>query len=192
LNRLVQPTQEQFENNFAHQLRDLDHHKKIWVEDESLSIGKNLIPKPFWQQMQTAPLFDLQVPAAQRILALVQEYGPLDKEFLVECTDRIRKRLGTESTKHAIAAIRDNRMDEFIRLVLVYYDKAYRTGLNNRNPNLIFPVPVKDADPVHNARQILDAAQALHAGTTKTTAANTTAATTSTNRSFPSSKNTII
>src|SRR5258707_599161 len=110
----------------------MDRGRKIWVEDESIAIGRCLVPKPFWSRMQTAPLFDLQVSLEQRIDALVREYGLLDKEFLVECTDRIRKRLGNERTQQAIAAIREDRMEDFIRLVLVYYDKAYRTAMNGR------------------------------------------------------------
>ncbi|HMH24860.1 MAG TPA: tRNA 2-selenouridine(34) synthase MnmH [Puia sp.] len=165
LNRLVQPSQEQFENELAAQLYQLDRNRRIWIEDESITIGKRLIPRPIWNQMQTAYLFDLQVPPDQRIQALVREYGLLDIEFLVECTERIHKRLGTERTKHAIAAIRESNMGEFIRLVLVYYDKAYRTGLNSRDAKRIISLPVRDSDPVHNAGQLLTIAQTLPAAT---------------------------
>ena len=106
-----------------------------------MAIGKCLVPRLFWDQMQTAALFDLQVPAETRVAALVQEYGHLDKEFLISCTQRIRKRLGTEQTKHAIAAIREDNMAEFIRLVLVYYDKTYLRALNARIGTKIFAVP---------------------------------------------------
>jgi tRNA 2-selenouridine synthase len=155
LNRNLQPSQEQFENNLAEQLRVLDRGRRIWVEDEAMMIGKCLIPSPFWNQMQGGFLFDLQVPLEQREQALVEEYGSLDKEFLVACTERIRKRLGTEQTKHAIVAIREDRMADFIRLVLVYYDKMYRKAMGCRPAGRISPVPVTDADPVRNARQIL-------------------------------------
>ena len=155
LNRLVQPTQEQFENELARQLYGMDRSKRIWIEDESSSIGRRLIPRPLWKQMQTALLFDLQVPADQRIHSLVQEYGSLDKEFLVECTDRISKRLGSKQAKYAIAAIREGQMEEFIRQVLVYYDKTYRKGLSSRKPEGIIPVPAEDGDPERNARQLL-------------------------------------
>jgi tRNA 2-selenouridine synthase len=158
LNKLIQPSQEQFENNLADRLQRMDGGRKIWVEDESMAIGRCLVPKPFWNRIQTAPLFDLQVCLEQRIDALVREYGSLDKEFLVECTDRIRKRLGNERTQQAIAAIREDRMEDFIRLVLVYYDKAYRTAMNGRRPDRIFTVSVDVADPGLNARQMLDLA----------------------------------
>lgn len=163
LNKLVQPTQEQFENDLAGQLMNYDKQRRIWIEDESKTIGKCLIPKPLWNQMGAAFLYDLQVPADQRVRALVDEYGSLDKEFLVQCTDRISKRLGLEQAKNAIAAIREGRMDEFIRLVLVYYDKAYRIGSAGREFSRIFPVSAREADPVRNAEQILNFARSVPA-----------------------------
>lgn len=168
LNRLVQPSQEQFENNLADQLHRLDRSRPVWAEDESITIGKRLIPKFFWNQMQAAPLFDLQVPVHQRIDALVREYGSLDKEFLVECTDRIRKRLGLEQAKQAITAIREDRMDEFIRLVLIYYDKVYRMGMDKRDGDLVIPVTSQGSDPELNAQHILALAKDVAAGATNT------------------------
>ena len=156
LNRLVQPSQEQFENNLAEVLRGLDAARRVWIEDESVSIGKRLIPAAFWKQMQGALVFDLQVPLEQRVAALALEYGCLDKDFLVECTERIFKRLGSEQTKNAIAAIREDRMEDFVRFVLVYYDKAYRKGLSLREPARVVAVPVTAADAAGNAQQLLD------------------------------------
>lgn len=156
MNKLVQPTQEQFENNLADQLAKLDKQRKIWIEDESLTIGKRFIPKPLWQQMEAAILIDIKVPDEQRVQTLVEEYGVLDKDFLIECTERIHKRLGPEQTKHAVAAIREGRMHEFIRLVLVYYDKTYRTGLSRRHASRVFPIALENNDLLQSARQVLD------------------------------------
>lgn len=139
MNKMVQPTQEQFENNFAFELHKLNSQRQIWVEDESLTIGKRVIPNAFWKIMRSSKLINLLVPDDYRINTLVQEYGQLDKDFLIECTERVKKRLGPEQTKHAIAAISDNRMADFIRLLLVYYDKTYRRGIEKRNPAQIFP-----------------------------------------------------
>ena len=154
-NFMVQPSQEQFENNLAARLHQLDPNRVIWVEDESSNIGKCMIPRPFWDQVRKAPLFDLQVDIQQRVTTLVNEYGSLDKEFLVECTDRIRKRLGLLHAKQAITAIREDRMADFIRLVLVYYDKTYRAALIGRDPALVFPTIVKGEDPAIDARRLL-------------------------------------
>ena len=155
MNHMVQPTQEQFENDLAWQLKDKDTARDLWLEDECQMIGRRCIPLGLWQQMRAALLVDLQVPVARRVAALVQEYGVLDKDFLIECTVRIGKRLGPEQTKHAVAAIREDRMADFIRLVLVYYDKTYRKGLARRNTGLVFPLEVSGADVTADMQLLL-------------------------------------
>ena len=161
LNRLVQPTQEMFENLLATRLSALDPSRPIWIEDESQNIGKCLLPKPFWTQIRDALLFDLQVPLEDRITALTAEYGSLDRDFLVECTLRITKRLGPEQTKNAVAALHEGRIADFIRLVLVYYDKAYRKGLKCRDTHRIIELPVKTRDTEQNTATLLDAARSI-------------------------------
>ncbi len=156
MNKMVQPTQEQFENNLADKLSRLFTSSKIWVEDENHNIGKISIPNPLWAQMTQAILIDLIVDLEQRVTNLVMEYGQLDKDFLISCTERIHKRLGPVQTKNAIAAIEENRMEEFIRLVLVYYDKTYRNSLSKRPTDQIVSLDIIQLDPVANADQILN------------------------------------
>lgn len=159
LNRLIQPTQEQFENNLVIQLAKMDLQRPIWIEDESQNIGKCLIPQPLFAQLRNATLFDLQVPTEARVAALLEEYGGLDKDFLIESTERIGRRLGPGEMKNAIAAIREDRMADFIRQVLVYYDKTYRKGLITRDPNNIVTVIASDGDAIGNADYLLSIAQ---------------------------------
>jgi tRNA 2-selenouridine synthase len=80
-------------------------------------------------------------------------------DFLVESTERICKRLGPEQTKHAVEAIREDRMEDFIRQVLVYYDKAYSTGLSTRDQDKIIPIAAAETDALPNARRLLEAAR---------------------------------
>jgi tRNA 2-selenouridine synthase len=164
LGRLVQPSQEQFENNLADQLNGLERQRRIWVEDESLTIGKRSVPRTFWKNMQLAMLFDVQVPVEVRVASLAREYGSLDRDFLVECTERIWKRLGPEQTKRAVTAIRDGRMEDFVREVLVYYDKTYRTGLKGRDVSRVIQVPVADGVVERNAGLVLAAAEGVVTG----------------------------
>ncbi|MET3114909.1 tRNA 2-selenouridine synthase [Pedobacter sp. CG_S7] len=156
MNSMVQPTQEQFENNLAFQLKGLDEHRRIWVEDESLTIGKRCIPKSFWEQMRSAKLINIDVPIEQRVELLCKEYGALDKDFLIACTERIWKRLGPQETKNAIAAISEDRMADFIRIVLVYYDKTYNNGLSKRDKENVLTIPINSKEVVSNAIRILD------------------------------------
>jgi tRNA 2-selenouridine synthase len=155
MNKMVQPTQEQFENNLAFQLNQLDENRLIWIEDESLTIGKRCIPNSFWYQMRNSLLLNLNVPHEYRVELLAAEYGALDKTFLIECTERIWKRLGPEQTKNAILAIEEDRMPDFIRIVLVYYDKTYKTGLDKRDKEKVITVDIDSKDLIANAAQML-------------------------------------
>jgi tRNA 2-selenouridine synthase len=156
MNKMVQPTQEQFENNLGSQLHTLDPRKMTWIEDESSSIGKCILPRPLWNRMLAANLLDLAVPLEHRVASLVKEYGSLDKTFLIECTERIKKRLGPEQARHAVVAINENRMEDFIRLALGYYDKTYRTGLAKRNVAQVTSLALEKTDHKKNAALILE------------------------------------
>jgi tRNA 2-selenouridine synthase len=155
MNIMEQPSQEQFENNLAAELSLLDHHRPVWVEDESITIGKRCIPNALFHQMRDAPITVLKVSSEARVNALVNEYGVLDKSFLKTCTQKIWKRLGPEQTKNAITAIDEDRMADFIRIVLVYYDKTYRQGLTKRDQSKIVEIDGVGADAMANARLIV-------------------------------------
>lgn len=106
--------------------------------------------------MTDAVLINLEVNLQQRITELATEYGSLDRNFLVECTERIGKRLGPLQTMQAVVAIRENRIEDFIRLVLVYYDKTYRNGLAKRRADQLFSIALTHDAKAENAIEILD------------------------------------
>ena len=156
MGKLIQPTQEQFENNLASVLQKMDSSRRLWLEDESITIGKRVIPNRLWKQIRAAQVIKLVVPIEERIQFLVDEYGNLDKDFLIACTQQISKRLGPEQTKSALLAIEEGRMADFIRLVLVYYDKTYQTGQNARAAARIYEIKCEGTNTSKNAVLILE------------------------------------
>ncbi|MHB1177392.1 MAG: tRNA 2-selenouridine(34) synthase MnmH [Daejeonella sp.] len=155
MGHLVQPSQEQFENLLAAALDKIDRSRPLWLEDESLSIGKCFIPNQLFSQIRKAAVLQVVVPHQQRVDFLIKEYGILEKEFLIESTLRIRKRLGPEQTRNAVEAIRNNEMDTFIKIVLTYYDKTYANGQSKRSKEDIHPIACSSADPLENAHLLL-------------------------------------
>ena len=149
------PTQEQFENNLAQKLAELPTDKPIWVEDESLQIGRLIIPKPFFEQMRQAPLHVLHVPRAARVEYLAQEYGGQNPVLLAEAVQRLSKRLGGLATQEALAAIEAGEMTRMVELVLDYYDKTYGYGLSKKVNSEIIPVPTDAVDAAANAARVL-------------------------------------
>ncbi len=156
MGQLIQPGQEQFENLLARELNKNDKNIPLWLEDESLSIGRCFIPNPIFHQMRQAPVMKMMVPFQERVDFLVKEYGVLDKDFLVEGTLRIGKRLGPEQTRDAILAIRENRMDDFIKIVLVYYDKTYANGQGKREEKSIHIIECSSTDANENCKLLLN------------------------------------
>jgi tRNA 2-selenouridine synthase len=156
MGQLNQPGQEQFENLLAGELSKVNRNIPLWLEDESLSIGRCFIPSPIFQQMRQAPVMKITVPFDERVDFLVKEYGVLNHEFLIESTERIRKRLGPEQTRDAILAIRENRMDDFIKIVLIYYDKTYANGQGKREKESIHIIECSSTDAEENCKLLLN------------------------------------
>jgi tRNA 2-selenouridine synthase len=126
----AQPSQEFFENKLALELSDANG--KIWVEDESQRVGDVNIPIQVWKHMRNAPVFFLDIDFEHRLKNIVEEYGKLDRERLVNAIIRIKKRLGGLETKEAINALVEDRTEDCFRILLTYYDRWYLKGLNNR------------------------------------------------------------
>lgn len=154
MNKWVQPSQEQFENNLAKDLYHCNPQLPLWIEDESQMIGRCCIPLSLWQQMRSSPLIVMHLPIDIRVERLMAEYAVLNKDFLIECTQRISKRLGPRETRDAITAIRAGEMEHFIRLVLYYYDKQYSKGMSRRNAAMIFELEMEQNDGKAHAIQL--------------------------------------
>jgi tRNA 2-selenouridine synthase len=142
-----QPTQEMFENILSCELRTLRYkpptnnknipqiiidHSPIWLEDESQRIGHINLPNELWYTIRKSQIYFLDIPFEERLNHLVEEYGNLDKENMIEAIERIRDRLGGLETKKAIEHLRENNTIESFRILLKYYDKWYTKGLHNR------------------------------------------------------------
>jgi tRNA 2-selenouridine synthase len=151
-----QPGQEQFENLLAAELLKMDPGRRIWIEDESASLGKRVIPGNLFRQLSLAPVIRLDIPLEERHAFLNEEYGRLDKAFLIGSVERIAKRLGGLATKTSLLAIEEGRIGDFIAEVLVYYDKTYLKGQSKREPSAVHPLALTGINPPENAKRVID------------------------------------
>ena len=124
-----QPTTEQFENDLFARLRQLNFEEPVYVEDESLAIGRVFIPQPFFKQMSLARCFNLVVPLERRIPQLVDAYTGGNNEFLVAGVKRLEKRLGFANAALMIEQIENGQMKDAVEIVLRYYDKVYARSI---------------------------------------------------------------
>lgn len=127
-----QPTTEQFQNNLFETILTLDPKKRVWIEDESIAVGKIFLPGDFWRTMGSSQVVELQVDKDVRITRLVNEYGAADKQLFLEAMKGITKRLGGQHFKAAKEKLFENDMPAVMDILLTYYDKAYRNGLDKK------------------------------------------------------------
>lgn len=128
----AQPSTEQFQNDLFEDIMVLDPSRRIWVEDESIAIGKIFLPEPFWRQMAAAPVYEICVEKSIRVGRLVEEYGDADRQQFLEAMQSITKKLGGQHFKAAREKLIEGDMSSAIEILLTYYDKAYGTGLKNK------------------------------------------------------------
>ncbi|MEC8441942.1 MAG: tRNA 2-selenouridine(34) synthase MnmH [Cyanobacteriota bacterium] len=122
-----QPSTEHYENRLA---ECLDQHRQngaasIWLEAESVQVGCCRIPKALFDQMQTAPVLEIQRGLTERVNQLVGVYGHQGGEGLAEATRRISRRLGPQRTAVALKAIEAGDWATACRATLDYYDRCY-------------------------------------------------------------------
>jgi len=131
-----QPTTEQFQNNLFEAILKLDASKRIWIEDESIAIGKIFLPQPFWLQMNISPVVEMIVPKETRINRLVKEYGSANKEEFLEAMERVTRKLGGQHFNTAKEKLLQNDMPAVMDILLTYYDKAYQTSLKKKHDRI--------------------------------------------------------
>lgn len=158
LDLVPQPSQEQFENLLALELRISDLQLPIWVEAESQRIGSVNIPPDFFECMRTSPLYFLNVPFEQRLTHILNGYGRFPKERLINAIVRIKKRLGGLETKNAVNALLEDDVRACFAILLKYYDKVYLKSTYDRD-NIESLISYVDSDTLNrseNTRKILE------------------------------------
>jgi len=150
-----QPTTEQFQNDLFEAISKLDTSKRVWVEDESLAIGKIFLPDDFWLTMKQRPLVQMDVSKEVRIERLVNEYGPADRATFLEIMGKITKKLGGQDFKAAKEKLLQGDMASTIDILLTYYDKAYLESINKRKDCIQLTLPWNGCEPDQYAKELI-------------------------------------
>lgn len=165
-----QPSQINFENNLAYRLikHQDKNYKYMIIEDESKNIGKNFIPKGFYNHFQSGDVIFLDATVEERVGNILEEYvinGQGDHievlkdrdsaleswlNDMVASIERVKGRLGGDRMKIIIeelklaykTQIETNSIDRhrnWIELFLTnYYDPMYKHSMDKSNRNIIF------------------------------------------------------
>jgi tRNA 2-selenouridine synthase len=156
-----QPSSEHMQNLIAQQLMGMDYNRRIWVEDESMNIGSVFMPDVFWTHLHRSPLFRVERSKEVRIKRLTFEYGMADKTMVAERIQKIHKKLGGQSTKDALAYVESGDVASVTEILLRYYDKAYATGIGDREPYIKHSIICADESAVDIAKELIQVSNTL-------------------------------
>ena len=156
-----QPSSEQFDNNLFDVFRTLNPQKRVWIENESRSVGSVFIQQGFWNQMRSAPLIHIEVPFEVRVNHLVEGYTLTSQADLVASFEKIKKKLGYNHAKNAIDCVQQGQYAEAAAMGLKYYDKAYNFGFEAHSSPEKHILEVEQFDVSTTAERLIGLADGL-------------------------------
>jgi tRNA 2-selenouridine synthase len=156
-----QPSSLQFQNDLYNTTLGMNPDKIIWIESESLSIGKVYLPETLWENINQAPVIELSIPKEVRVKRLVKEYGKFDKEELVISTRKISKKFGHDNVKQVIELLRKEDLEGAAGLLLDYYDKSYHFSQRKYKKQKPILVESNSGDSKVNAKIVLKKAEEI-------------------------------
>ncbi len=146
-----QPSDEQFSNLIATGCAKLDRTRPVWIEAESRRIGVCRVPEELFVLMSQSPVIAIELSRQERVDNLLQDYGALNRQELIEATNRLTRKIGGQNAMAAIDAIESGDLATAIHIVLDYYDKAYLYDLQRRNVPIhslnLTGIPPEEAGP---------------------------------------------
>lgn len=155
----AQPSVEQFEADLFYQMRELNLKAPIWMEDESINIGKVRIPLNLYHQIRTQKVYFIDIPKQKRAEHLSMEYSTFGNDLIKEAILAISKKLGGQNVKSALELLEQNNYYEVALLALDYYDKTYLRGVDSRNQEKVCKISLSDLNHHKNAVKIIEIAK---------------------------------
>lgn len=168
----VQPTQASFENSLGISLLECRFHfpdSLLLLEDESSTIGRVTLPRPFFQKLLALPMVEIVLPLEQRVSNIIQDYFEGTRELLpdvegashqeklenyfLRSLTKMRKKLGGARFEALRAKIAAGFQDQgaacsfephrvWIRELLQdYYDKYYLNHIERHRDRIRFSGP---------------------------------------------------
>lgn len=167
----AQPSQKRFDSLIWQQLRHFDPARPVFVESESKKVGNLRIPDALVEAMRASPCIDLQLPDAERVALLLEDY-----DFFVRDSEHFCERLKalTELRGHAVvngwvAQVRAGQTPEVVQALLSqHYDPGYAASIRRNFAQYAqaarLPLPDRSAASLTAAaRQLLKRGEGLPA-----------------------------
>jgi len=150
-----QPSTSQFQNRIFEVLRRFSPALPLWVENESVKIGRVCIPEELWENMCNAGGYELVLPVDERVKFILEGYGKFDTESLVMCIRNLARRLGDEDMRRLCQMTAERDLEPVVRRLIAYYDKSYDHHVSGRDCQIFVKMPFEKVKPLEIAAFLL-------------------------------------
>lgn len=161
-----QPSQKAFDTRVWDALRRLDARRVVYVESESRKVGNLAVPEALIDAMRAAPCLSLELPDAERVALLLEDYAHFaqDADAFCQRLDALVELRGREVIDGWKAEVRAGRIEGVVQELLVrHYDPVYRQSMNRNFSHYAQASVLRPRDHGEPAMQAL-ARQMLAAG----------------------------
>ena len=137
-----QPSQKEFDTRVWDALAALRSGRPVFVESESKKVGDLRVPEALIGRMRAAPCVWLELPLAQRVALLIEDYDFFVRDHDAFCArlDALRVLRGKEAVDAWQEAARAGRTAEVVEALLVtHYDPIYLESMRRNFPALAEP-----------------------------------------------------
>jgi tRNA 2-selenouridine synthase len=124
-----QPSQKLFETMIYQKLFDFDLKKNVWVEAESIKVGKLSIPSLIWKKMPTGKNIKLNSSIDERVEYILKDYKYFtnNPELMTIALQVLRRIIPKEEYQKIELSLKMKEYRDFVKNLIIYhYDKAYK------------------------------------------------------------------
>lgn len=162
-----QPSQKYFETLLARQLESLDLSRPVFVEGESVKIGRIALPLSLVGQMRASPVIELQATAGARLDYLLRDYAYLgdDPQALADRLGGLKELQGRQTIERWQAWAQERALSPlFSELMALHYDPHYERSQERqftqwKTRHILETDGLGDAGIAAIARRVLDLAR---------------------------------
>ena len=144
--KLKQPSQKYFETLIYEKLINFNLKKNIWVEAESIKVGKLNIPSLIWKSMPLGKNIKLISSLDERVNYILKDYKYFtsNPNLMSEALRVLKQIIPKEDFQNIELSLKKKDFFELVRSLIVYhYDKAYKKTRAENHSNIFKEIELK-------------------------------------------------
>ena len=153
----TQPSQKYFETLVYEKLINFNLKKNIWVEAESIKVGKLNIPSLIWKSMPLGINIKLTSSLEERVKYILKDYKYFtsNPNLMNEALRVLKKIIPKEDFQSIELSLKKKDYVKLVRSLIVYhYDKAYKKTRAENHSNIFKEIELKKIN-LSNIKKII-------------------------------------